>query len=346
MRGSLSLLPFLFILAGCSGGGDTGSGVFQASLLQLTDDFSQFASGSQTYSGTARFVQSDGSSGSSADIDIAVRSANDGSGDIIVNIMGGADVRLSRDATSGQYLYTDTTGGLFAQAALGRDSGAILLVGEGGGLATAGFVVVGQPSGDVGVQSGKALYLGPSAFLAVSDNGAVNGGGGGFILEADFDTATVDGSIALTDTPTSTQFLIGFQDAPIAGNGFSTSTLTQSGLNGTVTASGLDATFYGTGAAEVGGTYTMDLVSGTTSTALAGAFVGGRQAGDLESVVASGGAVNVGGGESIVLGSGSVIGGSGSVYPDGSSSYYNSNTGVSFGADSGGCYYVGDWSNC
>ena len=47
-----------------------------------------------------------------------------------------------------------------------------------------------------------------------------------------------------------------------------------------------------------------------------------------------------------MLGSSSVIGGSGSVYPNGASTYYNSNTDVSFGADGGGFHYVGDWLNC
>ena len=344
---SAMVFPCILLAAGCGGGEEqTGARSFQATLPELTNDFSAFAGG-ESFSGTGSLVQAESGTGAASTFDIAVRPADDGSGDIIVNVDGGNDIRLDRNAATGQYVFSDVTGTLFAESVMGEDVGTLLLVAEGGGTTSAGFLVVGRESVDVAAQSGKALYLGPSAFIAVSDTGALNGGGGGFVLEANFDTASVDGVIALTDSASSTQFQIGFENAPISGNGFSSASLQQTGLNGTVTASGLDAAFYGGSAAEVGGTYTMNLATGGNTTFLAGAMIGSRQSADIEDIVASsGGSVDIGGGESVVLGSGSLVGGSGSVYPDGSSSYYNSSTGVSYGADSSGCYYVGDWSNC
>ena len=260
--------------------------------------------------------------------------------------------RLSRNATTGDYLLSTSGGSIFAEAALGRDAGVVLFVAQGASV-SGGFAVVGRESADVASQTGRAIYLGPSAFLTVAETGAVTGGSGGFILEADFGTATVDGVIALATSNNSAQFRIGFENAPISGSRFTATNLQQNGLaNTVVTASNLDAAFYGSGAGEVGGTYALDLVSGGNQAWIAGAFLGNRQsftAADLAAAAAaaqSGQAtINVGG-ETIVLGSGSVVGGSGSVYPSGASTYYNSNTGTSFGADGGGCYYVGDWSNC
>lgn len=337
-------LPAALVLGACNGSGSEGPAAFQASLPQLTDDFEAFAQG-QTYSTTTRAVQTNGSSGGSIQVNLSIRPANDGSGDLILTD-GGTDFRLQRNASTGEYLYSDGSLVYFAQAALGEDAGAVLVFSQSLSSAAAAFVPVGRPSSDVGVQTGKAVYLGPSAFVAAFNNGATTSGTGGIVMEADFDSATVDGVIALTDVTQSTQFLLEFENAAISGNGFSSTNLTQQGLAASVNSSSLEATFNGAGAAEAGGVYTMDLVSGSAQAALAGAFVAGRQQGDLAAIAASGGTVALPGGEQIVLGSGSVIGGSGSVYPDGSSSYYNSNTGVNFGTDSNGCIYTSNWSNC
>ena len=338
------------LLAGCGGGGGVGTETttLRASLPELQNDLSQFAAPGETFASTSRFVDTNGNVGNLA---LTLRPANDGSGNLILNA-GGTDITLARDAASGRYISSGVGSATVAEAVFGRDVGVVLLVEtQLAGADTGGFAVIGRQSVDVPGQRGKAVYLGPSAFLAVTQSGAVNGGSGGFILEADFDTRSVDGVIALTEAATSTQFQIGFENAPISGGGFSTTNLQQSGLNGSVTASNLNAAFYGAGAGEVGGTYTMDLDTGGSASWIAGAFLGNRQDFDLQAVAAAAaaqggtGSITVGG-ETIVLGSGSVIGGSGSVYPSGASTYYNSNTGVSFGADGGGCYYVGDWSNC
>lgn len=349
----------LLIVAGCGGGATdttspTQSTQFAATLPELSNVFAQFANGAEEYDANPRWLQSTGTSGDTAGIPVTIRSADDGSGDIIVND-GEFDYRLARDDSSGQYLlptavdalFGDTAGSsIFGEAVLGDDVGVILIAEQAVDQDSAGFLLFGRESTDVGVQSGKALYLGPSAFLSVADNGAVNGGGGGFVMEADFGAATVDGVIALTDAVTSTEFQLGFEEAAIAGNGFSTTALQQSGLSGVIISSDLSATFYGDDAAEVGGSFDIDLVTGGTVTFLSGAMIGARQSGDLEDVAASGGSFDIGGGETVTLGSDALTGGSGSVYPDGSSSYFNSNTGASFGADASGCYYVGDWSNC
>ena len=214
---------------------------------------------------------------------------------------------------------------------------------------TGGFLLIGDPSTDVGSETGPAIYLGPSAYLAVTDGGDVNGGSGGFLIAADFDNADVEGRVALTDGPTGTDFTIDFTGAPISGAGFSMANLQQTGLNGTVAASQLYADFYDPGATQVGGTYRLDLTSGAGSSVITGVLIGDRQDFDVDGLVAAAqsgqGAINVGG-ERIVLGSGSVIGGSGPVYPNGASTYYNSNTDVSLAADGGGGGYLGDWSNC
>lgn len=338
------ILPAALVLAACNG--SDGPGGFQATLPQLTGDVSTFAQSGETFSASTRIVRTSGTAGDVVQTTVAVRDAGDGSGDLILED-GGTDFRLVRNPNTGDYTFSNGSLTYFARAALGQSSGAILILGQSGSTTAAGFIPVARPSADIAGQTGKAVYLGPSTYIAVSTvNGAATSGSGGIIMEADFDTATVDGAIALTDTASSTEFLIGFEDAAITGSGFSTTNLTQQGLAGNVTGSSLNATFAGSGAAEASGVYTMDVDFGSDQAALAGAFVAGRQAGDLADIAANGGAVALPGGEQIVLGSGSVIGGSGSVYPDGSSSYFNSNTGVNFGADGSGCFYVSGWSNC
>ena len=354
LRLAFGLGPLAVVLSGCGGsGGSGGPEVVTASLPLLQSDVAAFVGG-QSFTSTARFLQVSGSTATAFPETIGVRAT--GGGNLILTI-GGSDFTLTRDAATGRYVYTAPSGSVaIVEAALSDHVGTLLLVVEDPGFPnptfSGGFLLVGNPSTDVGGQRGRAVYIGPSAYLAVTDGGEVNGGSGGFLFSADFDSRTVDGRIALRDAPTGTDFTLDFTGAPISGGGFATSNLQQSGLNGTVSASQLNAAFYGPGAAQVGGTYTMDLASGAGNTALAGVLLGNRQSFDLDDLAAAAAAAQNGqssinvGGETIVLGSGSVVGGSGSVYPGGASTYYNSNTGVSFGADGGGCYYVGDWSNC
>ena len=355
-----ALLSVVLAVSAC-GGSDEGPNVLQASLPQFSNDIRDFARGGESFPTTVTFVGSDDLGGFANSATLTVRSANDGSGNLILVNDAGETFTLRR-AASGEYSLNTGGTNLSVQGAFSDDVGTFVLVqGTGTGdrfSGIAGFGVIGRESTDVGRQRGSAIYLGPSAYFIVSnDTGQIGGGSGGFLLSADFDRAAVDGRIALTDS-SSTQFLLDFQDAPISGNGFSTSNLTQTGLNGTITSSRLTATFYGGNAAQVGGIYGVDIAAGGSSASLRGVLVGNRQEFNVDDLIAAAAAQEGGsqagggqptistGGERIVLGSGSVVGGSGSVFPSGASTYYNSNTGVSVGAAGGGCYYVGDWSNC
>lgn len=357
-----SVLSLAAFVSGC--GGDEGPNVLQASLPQFSNDIRGFARGGEAFPTTVTFVGSDDLGGFANSANLTVRSANDGSGNLILVNDAGETFTLRRGA-SGEYSLNTGGTSLLVQGAFSDDVGALVLVQgtETGNRfsGVAGFGVIGRESTDVGRQRGNAIYVGPSAYFIVSnDTGDIGGGSGGFVLAADFDRAAVDGRIALTDS-SSTQFLLDFRDAPITGNGFATSNLTQTGLNGTITSSRLSAKFYGGNAAQVGGIYGVDIAAGggSGSASLRGVLVGNRQSFNVDDLIAAAAAEQAGGAqggggqasintgrERIVLGSGSVVGGSGSVYPGGASSYYNSNTGASFGADGSGCYYVGDWSNC
>jgi hypothetical protein len=345
----------LFV-SGCGGSEEGGLATLRASQPEFSNDFAAFAAGSAGFSTTMVAVGSDGQSGSTGRIPVTVQPTDDGSGDMVILVEGEAPIRLAR-TPEGQYALTTPDGSLFVDAALSRHAGSLVLVQQVGNEVLAGLAVLGRETTNTAGQRGQAIFLGPSSYIAVDDGGQILGGSGGFLMVADFDSAAVDGRLALNNPVNpSNQFFFDFRNAPISGNGFSSSNLTQTGLNGTVTASALDARFYGPEAAQVGGTYEVDIAGGGGTAAFRGVLIGDRQDFDVDALVAAAQAAQATpsspppsiavGNERIVLGSGSVVGGSGSVYPGGASSYYNSNTGTSFGADGGGCYYVGDWSNC
>lgn len=330
----------LTALAGCGGSG-TSSGSTTLSVPELSSDFSSFAPGGQSFSSTARTVQVAGLAAGAGSQTIAVRAADDGSSDIILTA-DGTDIRLSPDPATGTYLGQSNGQTIAAEAALSQHAGLLLLVEDGGFAQSGAFHVFGTESVDVGAQSGSAFYIGPSTYLATTEGGFVNAGAGGFVFEVSFDSAEVDGLFTLQDT-TGTQFTLVFEDAAVTSTGFSSDTIVQQGLNGTLSGASLDATFYGPNAQQLGGTYSFDINSGGVQDAFfAGGFLGDRQSQAAIDALASGEPAQTSTGETIVLGPGGVVGGSGSVYPDGSSSYYNSTTDVSFGSDGSGCYYSGD----
>ncbi|MDX8353591.1 transferrin-binding protein-like solute binding protein [Cognatiyoonia sp. IB215182] len=331
-------------LAACGGGGggsDDSPAAAQASIPLFTNDFQAFA-GAQSFTTSAREVRTNGAT---VTLDLTIRAANDGSGDIIIT-EGGNDFRLSQDPNTGTYLFDNGTVALAAEAALSDHAGLMLIVADQNGVQGGSFHAFGDQIASTVPVTGTAYYIGPSAYVATLSSGGVTSGSGGFVFEANFDTNMVDGVIALQDA-SGTSFTLDFEDATVGAQGFTADNLRLNGLNATVTASGLQAGFFGDEAEQVAGSFDVDLTdSAGTQALVAGGFLGDKQSPEAVAALASGQPVATSQGEQIVLGSGSLIGSSGSVYPDGSSSYYNSNTGVSFGADGGGCYYVGDWSNC
>lgn len=344
--GGLSAVAFLTACGGGTGtvlgtsGGPTGTTVTAPSL---TGDVRQFARG-QTFTSTAQVARVRGPVADSFTENVQIRAASDGTGDLIVNF-GNGDVRLQQQSNDSIYLANQGTTSLAGRTALGEDAGILLLVSQSPNGQAGGFHAFGNETPNVTALSGSAYYVGPSAYVASTTGGAITAGSGGIVLEVDFDSEQVDGVLALQDTA-SNRFTVGFENAPITNQGFSSQSLVANGLNGTITNSDLKGQFYGSGAGEAAGTYAVTYIEGANTTNVSGAFLGTQQSEAAVQALAAGQSVNTSGGEQIVLGSGSVVGGSGSVYPNGASTYYNSNTDVSFGADGGGCYYVGDWSNC
>jgi hypothetical protein len=343
----LASVPGLLLLSACGGGEDDTVAIFPASLPEFSNQMTSFAAAGESFPLNVVLVFSDETTRSvvGPNTNFTLILAADGSGDL----SRGTNTYVF-DSATGIYR-TEGSDPTSARLALSRDVGLILFGGGQNGNGLVALGIFGRESTDVGVQGGKAIYMGPSAYLAVDNGtGAVTGGGGGFLLTADFDRAAVDGRIALSDASNpSGQFFLDISGAPISGNGFATTSLQASGLNGTVTGSALEATFYGAGAGQVGGVYKVDVSAGGGTAQLAGVLIGDRQGIDLDALVTAlqnGQAAIAVGGERIVLGSGTVVGGSGSVYPGGASSFYNATTGASFGADGGGCLFAGDWSNC
>jgi len=331
-------------LAACGGGG--GSSLPQATVPEFTSNLGASA-------GPAVNTHTEGGVGIQNGVaggigrNFTSQLANDGSGDIIIS-SGGLDYRLAQDPSSGTYLFTSTDLDLAAEVAVSDEAGLLLLVVRDRNTLSGSFHDFGNAIGNTAPLSGSAYYIGPAAYVATIAGVGSTAGSGGFVFEANFDTAVVDGRIALQDL-NGTRFNVDFEDATVGTTGFNATNLQVSGLTGITIASALDASFYGAGAEQVAGTFAINRdVDGNTvpDQFLSGGFLGNQQSQEAVAALLNGDPVQVAGGEQIVLGSGSVVGGSGSVYPDGSSSYYNSNTGVSFGADGGGCYYVGDWSNC
>ena len=243
------------LLAACGGGGDGagaggggGAQTFAASTPSLDNDARAFAAG-RTYSSTSRFVQVSGRNAAAFDETVEMRT--DANGNLVLSI-NASDLTLIQDAAAGRYVFDDGSGfAAIAEAALSDHVGTLLPVTDAQtGLDPTfigGFLLIGDPSTDVGSETGPAIYLRPSAHLAVTDGGDVNGDSCGFLIAADFENADVEGRIALNDGPTGTDFTIDFIGAPISGAGFSTANLQQTGLNGTVAASQLDADFYAPG---------------------------------------------------------------------------------------------------
>lgn len=351
MSRALGSLFLVGSLAACGGGtgtgtgtGPSGGGSAAVTAPTLSGDVASFAR-SRSFASTSRAARVSGGTADAFPETVQISAAPDGSGDLVVNF-GSGDVRLQQQSSDDSiYLFDNGVISLAGRTALGQDAGILFLISQSANAQAGGFHAFGNETADVAALSGSAYYVGPSAYIATTTGGQVNGGSGGVVLEVDFDGNDVDGVLALQDTG-GTNFTVGFENAPISGSGFSSQSLVTNGLSGTVASSELNGRFYGSGAGEAAGTFYMNIADGASASHVSGAFLGSQQSQAAVQALASGQGVSTQSGEQIVLGSGSVVGGSGSVYPNGASSYYNSNTNVSFGADGGGCYYVGDWSNC
>ena len=350
----LNLLFVLPVVAACGGGGGGGgdddeeaAAAFRASLPAFSSEMTTFAADGESFPVNVVIVNTDGTSGQvtgpNPNFTLVLRPG--GSGELAFGTG-----TFTYDPDSGLYRSNDIPP-RFLSLALSRDAGVMIFGGaqNGGGFALAG--VFGRESPDVGVQTGTAVYIGPSAYLAVENaTGAVAGGSGGFLMTADFSRAAVDGRIALSDaSDPSRQFFLDFTGAPISGVGFTASSLSATGLDGTVSRSGLEAKFYGAGAGQVAGVYTVDVTASDGSSQLAGVLLGDRQSFDADALaaVAQGGpaSIDVNGGR-IVLGSGSVFGGAGSIYPNDAEAYYEPGAGARFGADGAICLFSGGLLNC
>lgn len=334
-------------LTACGGGGG-GSDVPQATVPQFSNSIAAASGPAVTaHSGPAVGIGTTVPLAAILIRDFTSEMATDGSADLILRIAG-TDYRLAQDPNTGTYLATTPALNLAVELAVSDEASLMLLVTEDSSAYFGSFHDFGNTISSTAPLSGTSYYIGPAAYVATITGVGGSAGSGGFVFETDFDAALVDGRIALQDL-NGTGFNVDFEDAPIHATGFSTSNLQVGGLAGITVVGELQASFYGSDARQVAGTFALERDSDLNMSSdqfLSGGFLGNQQSPAAIEALLNGDPVQVSDGERIVLGSGSVVGGSGSVYPDGSSSYYNSNTGVSFGADGGGCYYVGDWSNC
>ncbi len=212
----------------------------------------------------------------------------------IVAVVNGESVTMNFEGSSGQFVGNNSnysvSSFVFANSA---DNQASLLAFQyddiSAGSWNFGYAVSGLTTNpaDIAALSGSATYNGASELFIIHGNvnlGQMADGSGTVLLNADFGTGTISGSMTISDKGSSTP---GFALLPttitidptmITGNGFSTTiSATASDLAMTsITSSSLVGNFLGVNGANVGGSFSGSGISadGTTPATFYGGFLG------------------------------------------------------------------------